>query len=97
MPDKRDKPAATLPSSPWALGAALALVGFAAGFAAFGYWRRSALMMSAALLLGGFLRLVLPRRAAGLLVVRRRWIDVAVLFALGVLIAAVSLVVPPSR
>ena len=35
MPDKRAKPAATLPSSPWALGAALALVGFAAGFAAF--------------------------------------------------------------
>lgn len=97
MPDRRDKPAESLPSNPWPLVASLTLLGVAAGFAAFGHWRRSAITAAAALLLAGLLRMILPTSTAGLLVVRRRWIDVAVMFALGVGIAVASLVVPPAR
>lgn len=97
MRSNRDKPAGSLPDNVWPLASAAALLLVAAGFAAFGHWRRATLMVAAALLLGGFLRLVLPDRVAGLLVVRRRWIDVAVLLGLGVGITVVSFVVPPAR
>lgn len=97
MPVKRDKPADSFPSNPWPLLVLLTAVGIGAGLAAFGHWRRAALMVAGALLLGAVLRLVLPRETAGLLTVRRRWIDVTVLAVLGVAIAVVTLVVPPSR
>ena len=46
-------------------------------------WRIGALVIAAGLLLGAALRLVLPARRAGLLVVRSRRLDVATLLLLG--------------
>ncbi|AQP45049.1 DUF3017 domain-containing protein [Tessaracoccus flavus] len=92
-----DKPADSYPDNPWPLLLVLAAVLVGVGYAGFGHWRRAALMIAGALALGAGLRAVLPPRLAGLLVVRRRWIDVAVMATFGVAIAVVSLVVPPSR
>ncbi|WP_353081421.1 DUF3017 domain-containing protein [Tessaracoccus lapidicaptus] len=97
MPGKPDKPADSYPDNPWPLAAALSIVAVGAGFAAFGHWRRASLLIGGALLLAAMLRLVLPMTMAGLLVVRRRWIDVAVLALLGAAVLTVTLVVPPSR
>ena len=96
MPDKPDKPADSYPSNPWPLLAALALVGVGVGFAAFGHWRRASLMIAAGLICGGGLRLVLPPAVAGLLVVRRRWVDVTAMVGLGAAIVIVAFVVPPT-
>lgn len=92
-----DKPADSYPDNPWPLLVVLAAVLVGVGYAGFGHWRRAALMIAGALALGAGLRAVLPSRLAGLLVVRRRWIDVAVMGTFGVAIAVVSLVVPPAR
>lgn len=46
-------------------------------------WRAGALVVGVGLALAGVLRLLLPVRRAGLLVVRSRRLDVAVLLALG--------------
>lgn len=92
-----DKPADSYPSSPWALLLVLAAVIVGIAFAWTGHWRRASLMIAGALLMGAGLRLVLPRRLAGLLVVRRRWIDVAVMAVIGAAIAVVAFIVPPSR
>lgn len=58
----------------------LCLAFFVAGMAvtAAAHWRRGAVLMGAGLGLAGVLRLFLPPRLAGLLVVRRRWFDVLV-------------------
>ncbi|MFD0867072.1 DUF3017 domain-containing protein, partial [Tessaracoccus lubricantis] len=74
----RDKPADSYPDSPLALALTVAVLGVGVVFATLGRWRMASLIIGAALLLGAGLRLVLPRTAAGLLVVRRRWIDVSV-------------------
>ena len=58
-------------------------------------FRRGALVMAAALLLGAWLRVLLPPDRVGLLHVRRRSVDVATLVALGLGLAVVALVVPP--
>ena len=45
----------------------------------------------------GVLRLLLSREAAGLLVVRGRWVDVTALLGLGTAIAVMAFLVPPAR
>ena len=97
MPDRPDKPADSYPSNPWPLLAVLSAVAVGAGYAAFGHWRRAALLIAAALLLGALLRLVLPRHVAGLLTVRRRWVDVVVMAGMGAAVTVVALLVPPAR
>ena len=96
MPDKPDRPADSYPSNPWPLIIVVAVVIAAVVFAALGFWRRSALLFAAALGLGAVLRLVLPRRIAGLLVVRRRWIDVTVMAVMSIATAAIAFIVPGS-
>lgn len=96
MPDKPDRPADSYPSNPWPLIIVVAVVIAAVMFAALGFWRRSALLFAAALGLGAVLRLVLPRRIAGLLVVRRRWIDVTVMAVMAIATAAIAFIVPGS-
>ncbi|AQP51632.1 DUF3017 domain-containing protein [Tessaracoccus flavescens] len=96
MPDKPDRPADSYPSNPWPLIIVVAVVLAAVVFAALGFWRRSALLFAAALGLGAVLRLVLPRRIAGLLVVRRRWIDVTVMAVMAIATAAIAFIVPGS-
>lgn len=95
MPDP-DEPMPWHPASPWALLATLAAVAVGAGYAAFGHWRRAALMVAGALVLGAALRLLLPCSWAGLLVVRSRLLDVTAMALIGVAIAVVAFVVPPS-
>jgi hypothetical protein len=64
--------------------------------AAFDRWRMGAAVIGAAVLGAAVLRLVLPARRAGLLVVRSRRLDVAVLLALAVgLLVLVSVVPAP--
>lgn len=89
-----DKPAEDFPSNPWPLGAALGLFAIGVVLVAMGHWRRGPVVMAAALGLAALLRLVLPARTAGLLVVRRRWVDVVAMLALGAAIATLAMVVP---
>jgi hypothetical protein len=69
---------------------------FAAGIVlvAFDHWRKGLYAVGVALLLGGFLRLVLPTRRAGLLAVRSRIADVVTLAALGAAVLLLAAVVP---
>jgi hypothetical protein len=72
------------------------LLGVLIGLALVGqdHWRRGLLVAGVALLVGAVLRLVLPARAVGLLVVRRRPFDVAVLAAFGLAILILTYSVP---
>jgi hypothetical protein len=54
-------------------------------------------VLAAAVLLGAFLRLVLPPQRAGLLAVRGRTVDVLTLATLGVALFLTAVVVPPPR
>lgn len=94
MADRPDKPADELPGRPWPLAAVLAVFGVGVVLVALGHWRRGPVVMAAALALAAVLRLVLPVGVAGLLVVRRRWIDVTVLLALSAAIAVLAMIVP---
>jgi hypothetical protein len=58
-------------------------------------FRRGTLVIAAAVLLGGWLRGLLPAEQAGLLKVRSRVVDVLTLAVLGVSLSVVALVVPP--
>ncbi len=83
-----------LPSNPWPLAAALTV--FSAGIMAvlLGQWRWGAITMAVALLLATALRMILPRHIAGLLVLRRRILDLIVMGGLGAAILIFALVVP---
>ena len=72
------------------VGVALLLVGL-------DYFRRGAVVLAGSVLLAAFLRLLLPEREAGLLVVRSRKVDVAILGVLGILLAVFAFWVPPPR
>ena len=61
------------------LGVSVAMV-----LIAMDYFRRGSVVLSASVLLAAFLRLLLPDADAGMLVVRSRKIDVAVLAVLGI-------------
>lgn len=62
-----------------------------------GHWRRGAFLFGLTVGLAGFLRLVLPRGQAGLLAVRSRWTDVAILLLSAASLLGLTLVVPPTR
>ena len=64
------------------------------GLIATEYWRRGLTIIGAAAVLAGILRLVLPARRAGWLVVRSRPIDVLCFGFLGVALAATAIAVP---
>jgi hypothetical protein len=59
-------------------------------------WRVGAALVGVALLLGAGLRLSLPPRRAGLLVVRTRVFDATVLLVLGFAVVGLALAVPTS-
>lgn len=78
-------------------GAALAvLTGVAAGLGvvALGDWRTGAVAVAVAVLAAGALRLALPARAAGWLVVRGRGLDAALLLAAGGAMLVLALTIP---
>jgi hypothetical protein len=60
-------------------------------------WRAGSVVVGVALLVGAVERLVLSERAAGLLQVRGKGFDVAVLALAGASVVALALVVPPGR
>ncbi len=96
MADRRDLPADEFPSNPWPLVVVLAVLAIALVFLGLGHWRRASLLIAGAAGLAALLRLVLRARVAGLLVVRRRWVDVVGLASMAVAIAALAFLVPPS-
>lgn len=59
-------------------------------------WQTGVLVIGLGLLLGGGLRLSLPARSAGLLVVRTRSVDAAVLLVLGFALVLLANTVPTS-
>ena len=60
-------------------------------------WRLGCLLIGAALLVGAVERIVLPDREAGLLQVRGKAFDVAVLGLMGVAVLVLAVVVPAGR
>jgi predicted PurR-regulated permease PerM len=62
--------------------------------AALADFRTGSLVVAIALLLASALRIVLPQRDAGLLAVRRRWVDVLTLGLLGTALGILAFVVP---
>lgn len=58
------------------------------------YFRRGCVVLSAAVLLAAFLRLMLPDADAGMLAVRSRKIDVAILSVLGIGLSVFTFWVP---
>ncbi|HMR50019.1 MAG TPA: DUF3017 domain-containing protein [Arachnia sp.] len=96
-PNKPDKPVEFYPTNPWPAAASLALMAVGVGYAVAGHWKRASMAFAVSMALAGVLRLVLSREAAGLLVVRRKSIDVVVLFFFAIGIGALTLVVPPMR
>ena len=60
-------------------------------------WRVGSGVMGVALCLGATLRLTLPARQAGLLVVRSRGTDAAVLLGLGLAMVALANTIPSTR
>jgi hypothetical protein len=74
------------------LGVAIALT-----LVSLDYFRRGSVVLAGSVLLAAFLRLLLPDREAGLLVVRSRRVDVIILGVLGSLLAIFAFWVPPPR
>lgn len=95
MRDRADQPPEAQPDTLWPLLLCLLVVVGGGVTMALGQWRSGAIIVGAATLLAAGMRLVLPRQVAGLLVMRRRWIDVLVLAGLGIAIIAVAVSVPP--
>ncbi len=78
----------------WPITLVLIGIGIALVMIGLDYFRRGCVVLSAAVLLAGFLRLLLPDGEAGWLVVRTRKVDVAVLFALGIGLSVFTFWVP---
>ncbi|GAA2179185.1 DUF3017 domain-containing protein [Brooklawnia cerclae] len=80
--------------NPWPL--LLVLVFFAAGIVLviLRHWRRGSVMMGGSLVFAALLRLVLPSRIAGILAVRHRAFDVALMLGAGVGMMVLGMVVP---
>ena len=79
----------------WPIALVLLGVGVASAMIALDSFRRGCVVLSASVLLAAFLRLLLSDADAGLLAVRTRRIDVAILLVLGLGLAVFSLWVPP--
>lgn len=77
-----------------ALGAVLLVVVVGLALVGQDHWRRGLLLAGIGLLAGAVLRLVLPARVAGLLAVRGRFFDAAVLAILGAAVIALTSSVP---
>jgi hypothetical protein len=76
------------------LTAVLAVVGAGLALGAAGAWRPGAWVIGAGVVLAGVLRLVLPARRAGLLAVRSRRLDAALLLGLGTALVVLASSVP---
>ncbi len=66
------------------------------GSSVLGHWRVGSAVVGLGLLLGAALRLTLPARQAGLLVVRSRGLDAGVLLVLGFALVVLANTIPTS-
>lgn len=73
------------------------VAGLVTAFLGAGTWRLGAVLIGVSLVVGAVERLVLPGREAGLLQVRSKPFDVAVLLLTGVSVVVLAVVVPPGR
>lgn len=80
----------------WPLLVVLAALAGSCLILATGHWRKGAFAAGCAVLLAAGLRAVLPRKVAGLLVVRSRWFDTVLLLLCGAAMVALTMVVPKS-
>lgn len=78
----------------WPITVVLIVVAVSMVLVATNHFRRGSVLLSAAVLIAAFLRLLLPKEDVGWLAVRARVTDVAVLGVLGVALAVLSLWVP---
>ena len=79
----------------WPIAASLAVVVAGLVVVASGHFRRGTLLLSFGVALALFLRLLLPGSEAGLLAVRSKKVDVAVLATLALGTSLLALWVPP--
>lgn len=79
----------------WPIAVVLAVVLAGLAVVGSGHFRRGTVVLSFGIALALFLRLLLPSRDAGMLRVRSKRIDVAVLAVLAVGVGVLSLWVPP--
>jgi hypothetical protein len=86
------------PTTSWQLPSVLVLAGVAAGLllATQVGWQTGTRVLGLAFLLAAGLRLSLPARSAGWLVVRTRGLDAAVLLVLGFAMVALAETIPPA-
>ena len=99
LPEPEQRPVDPIIKRPSTLGGIVYLVvgaATAAGLAivAFGPWRTGLAWMGVALIVGSMARLMLQDDNAGMLKVRRKSVDVLVMFALGVGLVVLSVAVP---
>lgn len=81
----------------WPLALVLVVLVAGLGITTTGHWRRGSFVTACSVVLAGALRAVLPNRVAGLLAVRSRWFDTALLLVVGGTMLALTMVVPHSR
>ena len=86
------------PSTSWQLPSVLVIAVVAAGLALATAvsWQTGTRVLGLAFLLAAVLRLTLPARSAGWLVVRTRGLDAAVLLVLGFAVVALAETIPPA-
>lgn len=94
MEDKNGREAGTLNLWPLAVVCLFFLAGLVLVIAR--HWRRGSVVMGASLGLGAMLRFFLPEQVAGLLVVRSRLFDTALLAGTGVGMMVLGMIVPGS-
>jgi hypothetical protein len=79
----------------WPITVVLVGVGVALLVVATDHFRRGSVLLSASVVLAFFLRLLLSERDAGMLAVRSKGVDLAVLGGLGLLLTLFTFWVPP--
>ena len=86
------------PTTSWQLPSVLVLAVVVAGLALATQvgWQTGTRVLGLAFLLAGVLRLSLPARSAGWLVVRTRGLDAAVLLVLGAAVVTLAETIPPA-
>ncbi len=93
---RREALADSKSQSPWALLIVVLALVIALVIISTGHWRKGSFAAGCAIGLGGVLRLVLPEKLAGLLVVRSKVIDTVIMIGTGLIMLGLTLIVPHS-
>lgn len=79
----------------WPITLVLVIIAISLGIVTGDHFRRGSVLLAAGVVLAFFLRLLLPDREAGMLAVRSKRIDLAVLGGLALAVSVLALAVPP--